>query len=155
MKPSLPGSITSRTTTSKTRRSFSSRIERLLAVARDDRLVALGLEVEAQAVGDVLLVFDDQDAAHDCVVSRGSSERERGAASFALALREDAAAVRARDRPDDVEAEAGALDLPEAARLHAVEAVEDPLELLAAGCRRRDPARAPTRCPAPARPPRR
>ena len=39
-------------------------IERLLAVAVDVHLVAFGFEVEAQAVGEVRLVFDDQDAAH-------------------------------------------------------------------------------------------
>ena len=48
-------------------------VERLLAVGRDDGLVAFGLEVEAQAVGDVLLVFDDQDAAHDQSSRVGSS----------------------------------------------------------------------------------
>ena len=71
VNPSLPGSITSRTTTSKIRRSFSSRCERPLAVGRDHRVMAFGFEVEPEAVGDVLLVLDDEDAAH--VVSRGSS----------------------------------------------------------------------------------
>ena len=50
---------------------FQQEIERLLAVCRDDRLMAFGLEIELEAVGDVLLVFDDQDSTH--VVSRGSS----------------------------------------------------------------------------------
>ena len=39
-------------------------IERLLAVAVDVDLVAIGFEVEAQPVGEVRFVFDDQDPAH-------------------------------------------------------------------------------------------
>ena len=34
------------------------------AIAFDVHVVAIGGEVEAQALGDVLLIFDDQDAAH-------------------------------------------------------------------------------------------
>src|SRR5436190_8752809 len=67
-------------------------------------------------------------------VSRDQSwkfEGERRAAALALALREDASPVRARDRTHDVETEPGAFHLREAARLHAVEAAEDPLQLLA------------------------
>jgi hypothetical protein len=43
---------------------FEQQVERLLAVGGDERLVALGFEVEAQTVGDVLLVLDDQYSAH-------------------------------------------------------------------------------------------
>src|SRR5207302_6318555 len=57
-------------------------------------------------------------------------DREGGAASLAVALRKHAAAVRFGNRPHDVQAEAGPFDLLEAARLDAVEAVEDALELL-------------------------
>src|SRR5688500_1051632 len=57
-------------------------------------------------------------------------ERERRAASFAFTLREDPSAMRAGDRADDVEAEARALDLFQPAALHAIEAVEDPFQLL-------------------------
>ena len=62
MKPSLPGSMTSSTTRSKDdalRRS--SRCERGLAGVDDIGLVAFGLEVEPQAVGEMLLVLDDED----------------------------------------------------------------------------------------------
>ena len=62
VKPSLPGSMTSRTTTSNALPLLEQQLERLLAVARDVGLVPFGLEVEAKAVGDVLLVFDDEDA---------------------------------------------------------------------------------------------
>ena len=72
----------------------------------------------------------------------------------AFALGEHAPAVLLGDRSHDVEAEARALDFLQAARLEAVEAVEDALELRPSECRRRDPARAPTPCRAPApRPP--
>src|SRR5690606_28765524 len=59
-------------------------------------------------------------------------ERERGAGAFAFALREDPATVLLDDGTHDVEAEPGALHLV-AARLEAVEAIEDALQL-----RRRD-----------------
>ena len=39
-------------------------LERLFAVVDDVDVVALGLEVEAQAVREVLFVFDDEEAAH-------------------------------------------------------------------------------------------
>ena len=47
-------------------------IERGLAVAIDVNRVALGLEVEPQAIGQVCLVFNDQDAAH-LFFTRGNS----------------------------------------------------------------------------------
>jgi hypothetical protein len=40
-------------------------LERLLTVARDNSVVALRLEIEAKTIGDVLLVFDDENACHD------------------------------------------------------------------------------------------
>ena len=40
------------------------RVERLLAGVDDLGVVALGFEVETQPVGQMLLVFDDQDARH-------------------------------------------------------------------------------------------
>ena len=46
-------------------------VERLLAACGDRDLMPLGGQVEADAVGDVLLVLDDQDSAHQPEV-RGS-----------------------------------------------------------------------------------
>jgi hypothetical protein len=40
------------------------RIECLFAVCRDGDLVAFGLEIEPQPVGDMLLVLDNENAAH-------------------------------------------------------------------------------------------
>src|SRR4029453_18105254 len=39
-------------------------VERLFTVGRDDRVVTFGLEVEAQPIGNVLLVFDNENTAH-------------------------------------------------------------------------------------------
>ena len=41
---------------------FQEQLERLFAVTRHDGLVAFRFEVEAETVGDVLFVFDDEDA---------------------------------------------------------------------------------------------
>ncbi len=48
-------------------------LQRLLTVAGNDGVVPLGFEVEAQSLGEVLLVFDDQDPAH--VSWRGAAVR--------------------------------------------------------------------------------
>ena len=45
-------------------------LERPLAVADDVRFVSVGFEIEAQALGEVLLVLDDQDARHRHRASR-------------------------------------------------------------------------------------
>ena len=47
-------------------------VERLLAVAVDVHLVALGLEVEAEPVGEVGLVFDDEDPAQLIILGSSS-----------------------------------------------------------------------------------
>ena len=125
-------------------------IERLLAVAVDIHLVAFGFEVEAQPVGEVRFVFDDEDPAHLRLArafgERARSgqaltwqfERERRALVLAGAFGEDASAVTLGDRAHDVEAEPGALDL-RAERLEAVKAIEDAPELRLAECRCRHP----------------
>src|SRR4030095_14421488 len=60
----------------------------------------------------------------------GQFESKRRSVALALTLREHAAAMRARDRADDVQTKARALDVAEPASLDAIEAVEDPLQLL-------------------------
>ena len=78
--------------------------QRRLAGLDDGGDVALRLEVEAQALGEVLLVLDDEDAVPRVVAGRrrapGSrfgrlrqEERERAAVALAAALRERPAAV--------------------------------------------------------------
>ena len=77
-------------TTSKGCCSSSEQRQRLLAVAGDGHLVALGLEVEAQAVGDVRLVLDDEDAAHadfGCSATASASPAKRGSSTVNVAPR--------------------------------------------------------------------
>ena len=50
---------------------LEQQIERLLAGLRDDHVVSVGLEIEPDSFGDVLLILNDENAAHD--VARGSS----------------------------------------------------------------------------------
>ena len=89
---------------------------------------SLGLEVEAQAVGQVLFVLDDEDAAH-AAASERELHGERAAAAGPVALGEDLAAVARDDGADDEEAEAGALDARRHRARDAVEALEDLLQL--------------------------
>ena len=147
--------MTSRITASK-RPAAEQPLRRQLAVAHNGDLVAFGFEVEAQAIGEMLFVFDDQNSWH----ARRSSTRAHGAAgvglsrsglyetrqlhrerralAFAVAGGKHAAAVLLDDRAHDVEAEAGAFHF-EPARLDAIEAIEDALAAARAECRRRDP----------------
>ena len=62
--------------------------QRLLAVVGDGHLVAFGLEVETQAVGDVRLVVHDEDAAHagfDCSATASASPAKRGSSTVNVA----------------------------------------------------------------------
>ena len=56
--------------------------QRLRAVAVDVYGVALGFEIEAEAVGEVRLVLDDQDAAH---ARRRVADSARGSSSVNVA----------------------------------------------------------------------
>ena len=64
--------------------------QRLLAVAGDRHLVPLGLEVEAQPVGDVRLVLHDEDAAHadfGCSATASALPAKRGSSRVKVAPR--------------------------------------------------------------------
>ena len=144
--PSMPGSITSRMTRSKRAGSASELRQRRFSRVDHVDVVLLGLEVEPQAVGEVLLVFDDQDPAH-----RGGDERqlhgERAAAAGPVALGEHLAAVARDHRADDEQAQAGAFDARRDRAGNPVEALEDPLAARSPRCRRPDRARAAWRAP--------
>ena len=125
----MPGSMTSRTTRS-TGRSSRDRVERRLAGVDDVGVVAFGFEIEPQAVGEVLLVFDDEDAAHAGGSARGSWSGERAAAARAPSLSAKTlppclrATERTMKRPRPVPLTRIADGLRDA-----VEAPEDPLQL--------------------------
>ena len=96
VKPSLPGSITSRTTRSKRSRRDEQLLERRFAGLDDLGLVAFGFEVESQSFGEVLLVLDDEHALLAVRSRLGGlwqQQREGAAASLTLALRKRTAAV--------------------------------------------------------------
>ena len=108
----MPGSITSSTTSRTADRSpLEQALERGLAGVDDVGGVALGFEVEAQALGEVLLVLDDQDRGPATVMrsaARGSSSVKVLPLPRPFALRERAPAMAPRDRADDEEPEAAA-----------------------------------------------
>ena len=83
----MPGSITSSTTTSKARLLGGSRLERRFAGVDHLHLVALGLQVEAQPFGEVLLVFDDQNAAHLAIGSCSTNVLPRPGPSLSAQAR--------------------------------------------------------------------
>ena len=64
VKPSLPGSMTSSTTTSNCAGAGQQPFERGLPGLHHFHLIALGFQIETQALGQVLLVFDYQNSAH-------------------------------------------------------------------------------------------
>ena len=43
-----------------------------LAVSRDLDVITFSFKIELQALGEMLLVFDDQDPAHSLAVGRGT-----------------------------------------------------------------------------------
>ena len=100
--------------------------------------VALGGEVEEQALGEMLFVFDEGDEGDSLIrsilmrggIGEGEGEGDGGAEVGAGAGGGDAAAVLAGDGADEEEAEAGALDADSVAAGDAVEALEDALELV-------------------------
>ena len=104
--PSMPGSMTSSTTTSKRGRVRFQCFQRGLAGLRHFHLVAFGLQVEAQAVGQVLLVFHYQDPAH--LVDR-QLQNEGASPPRPFAFGPGTAAVPLGNGADDEQAEASAL----------------------------------------------
>ena len=64
MKPSLPGSMTSSTRTSKAGPPPQEQLQRRLAGAHHLHRVAFRLEIEPQSLGQVLLVFHHQYSRH-------------------------------------------------------------------------------------------
>ena len=98
--------------------------------------VPLGFEIEAEALGQMVLVFDDEDALsgrrHACV-ALGSSSVNVLPRPVPSLEGEGLPAVPPRDRPDDEEAETAAAARAGSRRgRHAVEAAEHALQL----CRR-------------------
>ena len=71
--------------------------ERAFAVGHNRRLVSLRFEVEPQAVGNVLLVFDDQDPAHD--TTRLERKRYGGFAASAADASRGSSTVNVEPRP--------------------------------------------------------
>ena len=62
--------------------------QRVLAVVGDGHFVAFGLEVEAQAVGEMRLVVHDEDAAHadlGCNATASASPAKRGSSTVNVA----------------------------------------------------------------------
>ena len=121
-------------------RDASNSSMRLCAVGRHDDVEPLAVEPDPQRVDEGLLVLDEQDERPHLVSLRGPSssaslgvqrqdERERGALALA-GLHLDATAVVLGDVAGDREPEPRAAGLARATRVHAVEALEDPVEVL-------------------------
>ena len=112
-------------------RGVGQPLERRLAGLDDLDAVALGLEIEAQPLGQVLLVFDDQHALRSSCLAAA-----RGSSSVKV-LPCPAPSLSAKARPpclrghrsDDEQAEAAALGADGDAGRDAVEAPEDPLQI--------------------------
>ncbi len=124
--PFIPGSMTSSTSRSKSRCFDESNA----SLARLDirHLVAFGLEVEPQALGDMQFVFDDQDPAHRCGASGSSMVNVLPRPAPSLSAKALPPCLL-HDRLHDEQPEPRPLHARRHRSGNAVEAIEDALEL--------------------------